>query len=230
MWPKLVETARKIAIIDHHRRGEEFVEHPAFNYVEPSASSASELVAEIISNNEKRIILPANYATMMLGGILLDTNYYRVRTGSRTYDASLILKDFGADNTIADSFLKEEFEEYSLKVKIMATAITPFTGVVVCTSSEEDIIDRAMLSIVAQESLSVNGVNACFVIGRIGKDQVGISARSDGTINVQYLVEKLGGGGHFSAAAAQFSNMKIEEVKKTLLENLEFYLNDARAS
>jgi c-di-AMP phosphodiesterase-like protein len=230
MWPKLVETARKIAIVDHHRRGEEFVEHPAFNYVEPSASSASELVAEIISNNEKRIILPANYATMMLSGILLDTNYYRVRTGSRTYDASLVLKDFGADNSVADSFLKEEFEEYSLKVKIMATATTPFTGVVVCTSSEEDIIDRTMLSIVGQESLSVNGVNACFVIGRIGKDQVGISARSDGSINVQYLVEKLGGGGHFSAAAAQFNNLKIEEVKKKLIETLEYYLNDARAS
>ena len=229
MNPKIVENALKVAIVDHHRRGEEFVEKPAFSHVEPSASSASELVAELIRYNEKRIVIPNKIATMMLSGILLDTNYYRIRTGPRTYDASLILKEFGADNVVADSFLKEEFEEYALKTKIMSTATTPHFGVVVCKSDEDDIIERTMLAVCAQDVLQINGINACFVIGRCESKKIGISARSDGTINVQLLMEKLGGGGHFTSAATQFENKTIEDVEKQLLNILELYLNDARA-
>lgn len=230
MSPKLVESAVKVAIIDHHRRGEEFVEKPAFSHVEPSASSASELVAELIRYNDKRMIIPQKIATMMLGGILLDTNYYRTKTGPRTYDASLILKEFGADNAMADSFLKEEFEEHALKVKIMSNAKTPYFGVVVCCADDDDLIDRSMLAICAQESLQIKGINACFVIGRIEQKKIGISARSDGSINVQLLLEKLGGGGHFAGAAVQFDNKSIEEVNAMLLNILELYLNDARAA
>ena len=230
MTPKLVDNAYKVAIIDHHRRGEEFVEKPAFSHIEPSASSASELVAELIRYNEKRIVIPNNIATIMLSGILLDTNYYRNRTGPITYDASLILKEFGADNAIADSFLKEEFEEYALKMKIMSTATTPYFGVVVCQADDEDIIDKTMLAVCAQEILQIKGINACFVIGRFEQKKVGISARSDGTINVQLLMEKLGGGGHFTAAATQFDNKSIEEVNENLLKVFDLYLNDARAS
>lgn len=229
MNPKIVESALKVAIVDHHRRGEEFVEKPAFSHIEPSASSASELVAELIRYNEKRMIIPNKIATMMLSGILLDTNYYRIRTGPRTYDASLILKEFGADNAIADSFLKEEFEEYALKMKIMSSAITPYFGIVVCKADEEDVIDRTTLAICAQEALQIKGINACFVIGRIEQKKVGISSRSDGTINVQLLMEKMGGGGHFSGAAAQFDNLSIKEVNDQLLNILDMYLNDARA-
>lgn len=230
MNPKIVESAVKVAIIDHHRRGEEFVEKPVFSYIEPSASSASELVAELIRYNDKRIIIPSVIATIMLSGILLDTNYYRLKTGPRTYDASLILKEFGADNAIADSFLKEEFEEYALKMKIMSTATTPYFGIVVCKADESDIISRAMLALCAQDILQIKGINACFVIGRIEQKKIGISARSDGTINVQLLMEKMGGGGHFTGAASQFDNKSINEVNEKLLTTLDQYLNDARAS
>lgn len=229
MNPKIVESALKVAIVDHHRRGEEFVEKPAFSHIEPSASSASELVAELIRYNEKRMIIPNKIATMMLSGILLDTNYYRNRTGPRTYDASLILKEFGADNAQADSFLKEEFEEYALKMKIMSSAVTPYFGIIVCKADEEDVIDRTTLAVCAQEALQIKGINACFVIGRIEQKKVGISSRSDGTINVQLLMEKLGGGGHFSGAATQFDNLTIKEVSDQLLNVLDLYLNDARA-
>lgn len=230
MNQKIVESAVRVAIVDHHRRGEEFVEKPAFAHIEPSASSASELVAELIRYNEKRMTIPNKIATMMLSGILLDTNYYRLRTGPRTYDASLILKEFGADNTIADSFLKEEFEEHSLRMKIMSNAITPYFGVVVYKADDNDVIDRAMLAKCAQDAMQINGVNASFVIGRCEQKKVGISARSDGTINVQILMEKLGGGGHFSSAATILENKSVEEVKKELLNVFDLYLNDARAS
>lgn len=230
MNPKIVESAVKVAIVDHHRRGEEFVEKPVFFHIEPSASSASELVAELIRYNDKRMVIPSKIATMMLSGILLDTNYYRTKTGPRTYDASLILKEFGADNAIADSFLKEEFEEYALKMKIMATAKTPYFGIVVCKADDEDVITRSMLAVCAQEIMQIKGINACFVIGRIEQKKIGISARSDGSINVQLLMEKLGGGGHFAGGATQIDNKSIAEGYDLLLNVLDLYLNDARAS
>ena len=225
---KFTETCSKVAIIDHHRRGEEFVESPVFVYIEPAASSASELVAELIRYNDKRLEVSERVASMMLSGILLDTNYYRNKTGQRTYDASVILKEFGADNLLADSFLKEEFEEYALKIKIMATAITPHFGVVVCRADNDDIIDRTMLALVAQDTLQIKGVNACFVVGRTDNKSCNISARSDGTINVQYLMEKMGGGGHFAAAASQLENKNVDETMDYLKETLNLYLSDAR--
>jgi c-di-AMP phosphodiesterase-like protein len=228
LCPKLLESANKVAVIDHHRRGEEFVESPVFSYVEPSASSASELIIELIRYNEKQIKIEDRDATLLLAGILVDTNHYRNKTSSRTFDASVFLKDAGADNLVADSFLKEEFEEHALKVKIMSTALVPFTGIVVCKSSEEDIIDRTMLSIVAQDTLQIKGINACFVIGRTDSKQVSVSARSDGSVNVQYLMEKMQCGGHFAAAATQLENKSIDEVNKMLMDILEFYLQESR--
>lgn len=225
---KFIDACNKVAIIDHHRRGEEFIESPVFVYIEPAASSASELVAELIRYNDKHLELSERVASLMLSGILLDTNYYRNKTGQRTYDASLILKEFGADNIVADSFLKEEFEEYALKIKIMATAVTPHFGVVVCRADNEDIIDRTMLALVAQDTLQIKGVNACFVVGKTDSKSCNISARSDGTINVQYLMEKMGGGGHFAAAAVQLENKNIDETMDQLKETLNLYLSDAR--
>lgn len=228
LYPKILEEANKIAVIDHHRRGEEFVDSPVYSYVEPSSSSASELVVELIRYNDKNIKLDSRNATMMLAGILVDTNFYRNKTGARTFDASVFLKDSGADNAIASGFLKEEFEEHALKVRIMSNASIPFFGIVVCKANEEDIIDRTMLAIVAQDFLQINGTNACFVIGRTDSKQVSISARSDGTINVQYLMERMNGGGHFAAAGAQFENLSIDEIEKQLKEVLDMYLQESR--
>ena len=230
MSPKLVDASVKVGIIDHHRRGEEFVERPVFSHIEPSASSTSELVAELIRYNDKRMTIPNKISTMMLAGILLDTNFYRLRTGPRTYDASLILKEFGADNTLADSFLKDELEEHMLKIKIMSNASTPYFGIVVYKADDNDIIDRSMLAKCAQEAMQINGINASFVIGRCEAKKVGISARSDGSVNVQILMEKLNGGGHFSAAATILDNKNIDDAYKELLNVFELYLADARAS
>lgn len=226
--PNILDIAEKVAVIDHHRRAEEFVEKPVFVHIEPSASSASELVAELARYSEKRVIIPQDYATLMLSGILLDTNYYRQKTGIKTYDASLILKEYGANNSLADDFLKEDYEEHALKNRIMANAITPYFGVIIAKADASDIIDRTMLASVATEAIQIRGVNACFVIGRTGEKETRISARSDGTINVQKLLEKLGGGGHFTGAAAQFADKNIEEVNNELIAVLDTYLNDAR--
>lgn len=138
------------------------------------------------------------------------------------------MKNNGADNELADSYFKEEYEEFLMKTKIMGTAETPFYDVFVCTADESDIIDATMLSIVAREALGVRDISACFAIGRISENRVQISARSNGTINCQILMEKLKGGGHFSSAATQLENVSIAEAKKQLLHVLDSYLASAR--
>lgn len=233
MAKDIVDKFTKVAVIDHHRRSEEFVNKPIFVHIEPSASSASELVTELIRYSQTRIELSNSIATMMLAGILLDTNYYRNKTGSITYSASLVLKDYGADNQIADSFLKEDYSEYALKTKIRANSETPYTGIVISVSDDGDIVEKSMLAIVAQETLAIQGIKACFVVGRIGENEIGISSRSDGTVNCQRLMEKLpsgSGGGHFAAAAVQFKDKTVSEVYNELKDVLEQHLNDAMST
>ena len=233
MAPKVLEKATKVMVIDHHRRSEEFIETPVFAHIEPSASSSCELVAEFVhyASANPRIVIPSNYATIMLSGIFMDSNYFKAKTcGIRTFEASMILKEFGADNAAADDFLKDEFEEYTLITKIISTLKTPYYGVVYCVADEDDIIEPATLAKVGNQCLQMRGVNACFVIGKTGVNEVRISCRSDGSINVQLLAEKLNGGGHFTQSASTFKNMTIDRVESRLLDVLNEYLNDARAS
>lgn len=231
MAPKLLEKATKVMVIDHHRRSEEFIETPVFSHVEPSASSSCELIAEFIryASANPRIPVPSSYATIMLSGIFMDTNYFKAKTcGIRTFEASMILKEFGADNSDADDFLKDEFEEYTLITKIISTLKTPYYGVVYCVADEDDIIEAATLAKVGNQCMQMRGVNACFVIGKTDVDEVRVSCRSDGSINVQLLAEKLNGGGHFTQSAASFKNVSIDRVESKLLDVLNEYLSDAR--
>lgn len=227
MNQKIVDKAENVAVIDHHRPGEKLMSQ-IFSYQESAASSTCEMVSEIIRYSETKFRITPEVATYMLTGILLDTNNYKNRTGLRTYEASMILKENGADNVLATEFLKEEYEEHQLKTKIMASSETPYYGVVVCRAGEDDIIDRAILAKVGQEILDVKEIKACFVIGKISDSVVGISARSDGTINVQKIMESMNGGGHFSSAATQIESEDIEEVKKMLYSKLEGYVGDTR--
>ena len=233
MAPKVLEKATKVMVIDHHRRSEEFIESPVFAHIEPSASSSCELVAEFVhyASANPRINIPSNYATIMLSGIFMDTNYFKAKTcGIRTFEASMILKEFGADNSAADDFLKDEFEEYTLITKIISNLKTPYYGIVYCVADDDDIIEPATLAKVGNQCLQMRGVNACFVIGKTGVNEVRISCRSDGSVNVQLLAEKLNGGGHFTQSASTFKNMTIDRVESKLLDVLNEYLNDARAS
>ena len=231
MSPKILEKAAKIMVIDHHRRGEEFIESPIFANIDPSASSTSEIIAELIyySTENPRIIVPEKYATIMLSGIFLDSNYFKNTTsGSKTFEASMILKEFGADNSTADNFLKDEFEEITLVNKIIGTLKTPYYGVVYCVADEEDIIEAAALAKVANQCMEMKGVNAAFVIGRTGANQVKISCRSDGSINVQLIAEKLNGGGHFGQAACEFSDITVAQAETKLLNVLSDYIGEAK--
>ncbi len=233
MAPKLLDKATKVMVIDHHRRSEEFIDSPVFSYIEPSSSSASEMIAELIhySSANPRIIIPSAYATIMLSGIFMDSNFFKAKgCGTRAFEASMVLKEYGADNATADEYLKDEFEEYTLITKIISTLKTPYYGIVYCTADEDDIIEPATLAKVGNQCMQMRGVNACFVIGKISEKEVRISCRSDGTVNVQLIAEQLNGGGHFTMAAGTLKNVTISRVEENLLEVLNTYLNDARTT
>lgn len=228
--PKIIEKANKIMIIDHHRRGEDFIESPIFSDIDSSASSTCEMIAELIKYaSGTRIKIPSTYATLMLSGIFMDSNFFKATSvGARTFEAAMFLKECGADNAKADDFLKDEYEEHALVNKILATTKTPYYGIVYCMADEEDIIEPATLAKVANQCMSMKGINASFVIGKTETEEVRISCRSDGTINVQLLAEKMNGGGHFTQAACVFKNMTLENAETKLLSILNDYLNDAR--
>ena len=233
MCPKILDKAQKIVVIDHHRRANEFIEKPVLSYIEPSASSASELLAMMIRyvTANPRIELSSEFATLMLSGIFLDSNSFKSKsTGMRTFEAAEILKNYGADNSKADDYLKDEYEEYVLINRIVSTMVSPFYGVVYCVADEDDYIESATISKVANSLLQLKRINACFVIGRIDNKTVKLSARSDGTINVQLLCEKMGGGGHFTMAAVSFANGSIAKASEILNDTLENYLEAARNS
>lgn len=230
MAPALIERIPKIVVIDHHRRAEEYIENPVFNHIDAAASSACEIVAEFIrfSSINPRIDIPPSYATIMLSGIFLDSSNFKSKhTGIRTFEAATILKEYGADNSLADDFLKDDYEEHRTINGIVSTIEYPFYGVAVAVDRDNEMIDSATIAKAANQCLTFKGTHAAFVIGRTGNKEVKISARSDGSINVQLLAEKLGGGGHFSMAAVTFDKSSIDEVREALLNVLDLYLNDA---
>ena len=230
MAPKLVDKAAKIVVIDHHRRAEEYIDSPVFNHIDPAASSTCELISEFIrfSSINPRIELPSTYATIMLSGIFLDSAYFKSRnTGIRTFEAATILKEYGADNSLADDFLKDDYEEHKEVSDITSNLETPYYGVVIATASPDRLYDHATIAKAANMCLTYKGVHAAFVFGKVSQREIRLSARSDGTINVSLLAEKLGGGGHFTSSAATFNGNDLKVVKQKILMVLESSLTEA---
>ena len=230
MAPRLVDMAAKIVVIDHHRRAEEYIESPVFNHIDPAASSTCELISEFIrfSSINPKIELPSTYATIMLSGIFLDSGYFKSRsTGIRTFEAATILKEFGADNSLADDFLKDDYEEHKEVTDITANLETPFYGVVIATANPDRLYDHATIAKAANTCLSFKGVHAAFVLGKVSNREIRISCRSDGTVNVSLLAEKMGGGGHFTSAAVTCNTNDVKEVKNIIYGVLESSLTEA---
>ena len=230
MAPKLIDKAAKIVVIDHHRRAEDYIDSPVFNHIDPAASSTCELISEFIrfSSINPKIELPSTYATIMLSGIFLDSSYFKSRnTGIRTFEAATILKEYGADNSLADDFLKDDYEEHREVTDITTNLETPYYGVVIATANQDRLYDHATIAKAANTCLSFKGVHAAFVIGKVSNREIRVSCRSDGTINVSLLAEKLGGGGHFTSAAVMFNTNDAKVVKNSILGVLESSLTEA---
>jgi len=217
--PDLCKQSRKVVIIDHHRRGDEFPEDPILVHIEPYASSASELIAELFEYvSSESTSINRIEATAMLGGIIVDTNNFSLRTGSRTFDAASYLQSVGANTTTIQRILKEDPENYMKRMNIIKTFEFVADGMAVAYDEEDEVLDQVVAAQTADTMLSMTGVEASFAIIRLEDGRVAISARSLGQINVQRVMEQMGGGGHLTNAATQIEDQSIQEVKEQLTE------------
>lgn len=217
---KVEEQAKKVVIIDHHRRSSEMGVKPILMYIEAAASSANELVSEMIPYVAPKADISPLDASFMMAGMIIDTRQWRVRTGSRTYDAASIIRSYGGDPQVAYGYLKETYEEFQLKNQVMSNAERYEGGIVIALVSQKRI-SRSMMSQIADQILSVQGSEAAFVIANDEQGLSCISARSNGNVNVQRIMEKLGGGGHLSAAAVQRNDLSIEDLKTQLIQQIQ---------
>ena len=222
----LLERVRNKVIIDHHRRGEEFIEAPVLTYLEPAASSTVELVVELCDYQNVELNINELDATIMYAGMLVDTNNFKQRVGVRTFQSAAYLKELQANMTLAYEFLEDSYEETLQRLSITQTAYRYNPYILIACAHENEEYTRTMLAKASNSLLEVSTIKATFTIGRISKTMVAISARSTRDINVQIIMENMGGGGHFSMAAAQFENRSIEDVRLLLEEKIKEYLDD----
>ncbi|MDN6734131.1 MAG: DHH family phosphoesterase, partial [Tetragenococcus koreensis] len=211
----------KIMIIDHHRRGDEFPKRPLLTYIEPAASSASELVAELIQfQSNKRKKVSKFIAGLLLSGIYVDTKSFFTRTTAQTFHVASYLKNHGADLSLVRYLLSSDLNSYLQMSELVSRSEYVTKDIVVAVASENETYDNVTASKAADTLLSMNDIEAAFVITNQLEHETSINARSSGGINVQRVMEKLGGGGHFSNAATQIKGKPIEEVRKMLIKEL----------
>ncbi len=222
---KVLEAAKKIAVIDHHRRSTEMGIKPMFVYIEAGASSACELITELIPYISNRIEISALDATIMLAGITIDTGHFRVRTGTRTFDAASALRRYGADPLKVDEYLKDSYDQFEMKNNAMAQSQLYENGIII-TPVKDRVMSRAMMSQTADNLLQIQNVEAVFVIADDLENETAISARSNGRVNVQVIMERMKGGGHMTAAAMQRPRTGIDDIQKELMDVLEQYFGE----
>ena len=227
--PELYDRLKnRLIIIDHHRRGEEFPENPMLVYIEPYASSTCELVTEMIEYQPQggEGVLTDLEASAMLAGITVDSKEFSLRTGTRTFDAASYLRSIGADTQVVSELLKENIDNYLQRSHLVSTIDIIEPDMALLVGEENKIYDPIITAQAADTALSLEHVDASFALTRRSKDAVGISARSMGNVNVQVIMEKLGGGGHLSNAATQLKGITIEEAKVKLLGAINDYLKE----
>ncbi|MBT2680325.1 DHH family phosphoesterase [Bacillus sp. ISL-35] len=215
---KLLSKIENVIVIDHHRRGEEFIKNPLLVYMEPYASSTAELVTELLEYQPKNGRIQMLEATALLAGIIVDTKSFTLRTGARTFDAASYLRSHGADTVLVQKFLKEDINTYIKRARIIENVYFYRDGIVIAKGSDDVQCDHVLIAQAADTLLTMDGVQASFVISRRAEDTIGISARSLGEVNVQVIMENLEGGGHLTNAATQMYDLSTDEAE-TLLQN-----------
>jgi c-di-AMP phosphodiesterase-like protein len=213
------EIFQKVIVIDHHRRGAEFPDNLLLSYIETAASSVSELVTELIQYQSVRgKRLSRLEATLLLAGIIVDTKSFMVHTTSRTFDVASYLRTLGADSEKVQALFANDLSVYLKISGIVENSKFIREDIVVAVGEEGEAYDGITVAKAADTLLSMTGVKASFVISKREKEFISISARSKGKVNVQLIMEKMGGGGHFDNAAAQFSGVTLQEVEDRLFK------------
>ena len=212
-YPELVEKFDTI-VLDHHIKSKKYIKDTKFLYIDSNLSSMSELItyyAEYVNIDLDNVI-----ATILLGGIEIDTNGFNLKTTSRTYEAASTLMEMGADSILKQELLKESKEDYLKRATYIGSSFMINENMAMCVINK--IITSKDLAETAEELLNFEDVEASFVIGKLEDDLVGISARSLGDIDVSETMKELGGGGHSSNAATQIKDKTIKEVKQEIID------------
>ena len=210
-------------IIDHHRRDQDFPENAVITYIESGASSASELVTELLQfQNSKKSRLSRMQASVLMGGMMLDTKNFTSRVTSRTFDVASYLRTRGSDSVVIQELAATDFEEYRLVNELILQGQAVQPSILVAQAKDDKEYDTVVISKAADTMLAMSGIEASFVIAKNSQGDISISARSRSKINVQRIMEELGGGGHFNLAAARLTDMSLQEAGdklKTVISN-----------
>lgn len=217
----LLTACNRVVVIDHHRVAATYIQNAAMAYIEPYASSVCELIAEMMQEQLDKADVLRCEAEAVLSGIVLDTKSFTIRTGERTFDAASYLRRMGADTTDVKKLLQTDMDDTISRYKIMQNA-TLYRNVAV--AAPEQAQDRIVAAQAADELLNISGVDASIVVAPDGHGGAFASARSIGELNMQIVMEKLGGGGNRSAAAAQFKDMDVNTALKKVYAAIDDYL------
>lgn len=228
--PELLERVNRIVLIDHHRRGTEFIDNTALKYHEPYASSTSELVTEILQYMDNKVIVEKIEAEALMAGIAVDTKNFTFKTGVRTFEAASLLRRFGADTTVVRQLFQDDLETFITKSSIVSSAKLYDHEIAISFSKEDDPNAQLIAAQAADDLLDIRGISTSFVISIDKNELIFISGRSLGDINVQIVLEKIGGGGHMTVAGAQLSGCTLEEARDQLLKAIEEYFEEGEKS
>ncbi|WP_094606649.1 Cyclic-di-AMP phosphodiesterase GdpP [Sporomusa silvacetica DSM 10669] len=224
--PDVLARAERTVIIDHHRRAETIIANTLLVYLEPSASSTSELVTELLGYFDDKIELNRLEASALYAGLVVDTKNFAVQTGVRTFEAASYLRRSGADPTLVRHLFRVDFETMKSRAAIIENTEMPHDGVVIAVCPVDIKNAQVAAAQTADMLLTIEGVRVSFVLFNI-EDGIGISARSTGDLNVQVIMEQLGGGGHQSVAGAKIKNMDAKAVKAKLIEIVDSYMKES---
>lgn len=224
--PELIDKSDRVVLIDHHRRGTEFIENTVLTYLEPYASSTCELVAEILQYMDVKVNLEKIEAEAMLGGIAVDTKNFSFKTGVRTFEAASLLRRAGADTTEVRQLFQDDITTFIAKANVVRNAEVIKESIAISVCDENIKNPQLVVAQGADELLNIRGISTSFVIGIKDDGTVLISGRSLGNLNVQRILEKLGGGGHLTVAGAQLKDVTAYETKNMLINAIEEYLEE----
>ena len=223
--PELLEKTNQIAIIDHHRRSPDFISRSILTFHEVYASSAAELVTELLQYTEVQTNLSKIEAEILYAGIMMDTKNFTFKTGVRTFEAAAYLRKCGVDIIRVKKWFQSDLETYNKITEIIKTTEIINETIGIAVYDEDDKNANIICAKSADELLSIGNITASFVLGNIG-DKITVSGRSIGDINVQVILEKMGGGGHITLAGAQIEGKTINEVKEELKEKIDEYFSE----
>ena len=220
--PELLDKTNKIVIIDHHRKSTDFIENAALTFHEVYASSAAELVTEIIQYIDTEVNLSNIEVEALYGGIMVDTKNFTFKTGVRTFEAAAYLRKFGVDIIKVKKWFQSDLESYNVIADVVKKTEVIEDSIGISIYDIEDKNASIICAKAADELLTISDITASFVIGNTG-DKICISGRSIGNINVQVILEKLGGGGHITLAGAQLEGVTLDEAKQELINRINEY-------